>query len=523
VTAAEPYVLGIDLGTSGPKVALIGTRGTLEGIAFEPTGTELLPGGGAEQNPITWWRAITQATRRLLTEHDGAARRVRAIGVTGQWSGTVGIDRQGIPVTPAVIWMDSRGAPMTRARTSGLVRIFGYAPYKAWRWIRLTGGAPGHSGKDSLSHMLFIKEANPEAFARVDKFLEPKDYINFKLTGERVATFDSIALTWVTDNRDPHHVRYHSGLLSLAGIDREKLPDLSRATDVIGKLMPTVADELGLPAGIAVVGGAPDVHAAAIGSGAVKLGQPHLYIGSSGWLSCHVPRKKTDLAHNMAALPAALPGRYLLLNEQTAGACLNYLRDRIFCREDELRPTLFRDAFEIFDKLAAIAPIGSERLIFTPWLYGERTPIEDRTVRAGFYNLSLAHGREHLIRAVLEGVAYNTRWLFDAVESFIGKRIDTVRIVGGGAKSDLWCQIFADVLGVTIERVEAPLFSTVRGAGLLALLGIEEIDEAAIPDCIRATEAFQPRPDAQATYRELQREFVGLYRRNRAMFERLNR
>ncbi|HEX7976043.1 MAG TPA: FGGY-family carbohydrate kinase [Anaerolineales bacterium] len=416
----NPVLLAIDLGTSGPKVGLVSSEGEVLGCEAEAVPLILLPEGGAEQNPEDWWQGIVKATRRLLSRGLAAFDQIAAVSCTTQWSGTVPVDRDGKPLMNAVIWMDLRGAKYIDRAVDGPLAIEGYGLAKLVSWLRIAGGVPSHTGKDPISHILFIRNEHPEIYRQTYKFLEPKDYLNLRLTGRFAASYDSICLHWVTDNRDIARVDYEPGLLRNGGIEREKLPDLTQAVDILGTLTPASAADLGLPAEVKVVAGTPDVQSAALGSGAIRDYQTHLYLGTSSWLTCHVPYKKTDLFHNMASLPSAIPGRYLLANEQEcAGKCLNYLLDDVFFPDDELsagpRPS---NGYDLLNQAAAKAPPGSDKLIFTPWLYGERSPIDDARVRGGFFNQTLRTTRAHLVRAVFEGVAYNSRWLLMYVENW---------------------------------------------------------------------------------------------------------
>ncbi|MGO9161978.1 MAG: xylulokinase [Streptosporangiaceae bacterium] len=513
------HILAIDLGTSALKVALVSADGYVAASEQEPCEVTLLPGGGAEQDPDGWWTLISRASRRLLARSAGPAGEVAAVCCTAQWSGTVAADDRGRPLRPAIIWMDSRGAAQVRRVTGGPLRVHGYGPGKLVRWIRKTAGIPGQSGKDPIAHILWLQQAEPAVYAAAYKFLEPKDWLNFRLTGRAAASYDSIALHWVTDNRDPAAVRYDPALLRLAGVDGAKLPELVAATDILGPLLPGPAADLGLPAGVPVVAGTPDLHSAAIGSGATRDYQPHLYVGTSSWLICHVPAKKTDLLRNMAALPAAIPGRYLLADEQeTAGAALSFLRDQVLFAGGA--PP---DAYRAFDAMAAAAPPGSHGVIFTPWLYGERTPVEDRFVRGGFHNLSLSTTRDDLVRAVFEGVALNARWLLAAVDRFTGRRVGPIRFIGGGAQSAVWCQIFADVLDREIEQVADPVSANARGAGMLAAVALGELSFDQVPDRVSVEQVYTPQRAAAGLYADLLGEFVGLYKRNKAAHARLNR
>ena len=348
------------------------------------------------------------------------------IAFTGQWSGTVAVDEEGNALSNAIIWMDSRGAPYIQQIVNGPLKMQGYGLGKLLKWIRLTGGVPATAGKDPIAHILYLKHVHPEIYDRTYKFLEPMDYLGFRLTGHMATSFDSITLHWLTDNRDIRKIRYHDGLVKLSTIDREKLPDLKPSNSVLGMLRLEIAREWGLRENIQVIIGSPDIHSSAIGSGAVGDYETHLYIGTSSWLTCHVPFKKTDLLHNLAALPSAIPGRYLLTDEQEcAGICLQFLRDNILFHQDGLstgeKP---RNAYQLFDEIATQAPAGSDKLIFTPWLYGERAPVDDPFVRGGFFNQSLQTTRPDMVRAVFEGVAYNSRWLLQYVEQFIKQRVD---------------------------------------------------------------------------------------------------
>lgn len=522
---SSSYTLAIDLGTSGPKVALVSSRGQILDCDKDPVQFYLSPGGGAEQDPEHWWTAICGASQRLLGRYAVSPASITAVSCTTQWSGTVPVDSDGRALMNAIIWLDTRGAPHIKRLTGGLINLQGYDPFKLITWISHTGGVPGHAGKDPIAHILYIKHELPEIYERTYKFLEPKDYLNLRLTGRCAASYDSITLHWLTDNRHISQVDYDAALLKMSGIDRAKLPDLCASTDILGPLLPESAAALGLRPGIPVIVGTPDIQSASIGSGAVRDYDAHLYIGTSSWLACHVPYKKTDLLHNIASLPSGIPGRYLVTNEQEcAGGCLQYLRDNIIYPDDGLTncpPP--EDVLGIFNEIAERVPAGSSSLIFTPWLYGERTPVDDHTVRGGFFNLSLSTTRAHMVRAVFEGVAYNSRWLLGYVEKFIKRPLTEVRMVGGGASSDLWCQIHADVFGRTILQVDEPVRVNLRGAGFLAAVAQGELTFDEIPTCVPIRRVFQPQPENTRVYDRLFKEFIQIYARNRGIYARLNR
>lgn len=522
--ADAQYVLAIDLGTSGPKVALVASSGEVLGCEVEPTRLLITPDGGAEQDPHDWWQAICRASQRLLARDLARPEEIICVAVTAQWSGSVAVDAAANPLGNAVIWMDTRGAPHVARLMRGLLNVQGYDLFKLLPWIYYSGGMPGLSGKDTIGHILYLMHDCPEIYEKTHKFLEPRDYLNLKLTGRFATAQDAVALYWLTDNRDPDRVRYQPGLVRRSGIDPAKLPEILRSTDVLGGVLPEAAKELGVGPHCKVVLGTPDVHSAALGSGAVDDFAAHLYIGTSSWLTCHVPFKKTSAKYNMATLPSAIPGRYLIGNEQeTAGYSLTWLRDQLIWPDDPLHTgPAPPDAYQRLNAIAAGVAPGSGRLIFTPWLIGERTPVEDHTIRGGFFNMKLSTTRAQVVRAVFEGVAYNSRWLKDAVEVFMGRPIHTLNMIGGGANSELWCQIHADVLGCEVRQVQDAIEANVRGVALLAFVSLGLYDFKDIPGRVQVQNTFVPRPENRSIYDELYEEYKKIYRAHQPIHKRLN-
>ncbi|MGW8251857.1 MAG: FGGY family carbohydrate kinase, partial [Anaerolineales bacterium] len=251
--AADVLILAVDLGTSGPKVGLVDHCGQVVGSEFEPTPIHLLPGGGAEQSPGDWWTAVVAATRRLLDRQLVPLDKIAAVGCTGQWSGTVAVDREGRPLMNAIIWMDTRGAPQVQRLGRGALQLAGFSLGKLITWVRLTGGLPTGSGKDPIAHILYIKDHYPEVYRDTYQFLEPIDFLGLRLTGKYAASFDSIILHWLTDNRDVNRVAYHESLLEMSGIDPGKLPALQPPVGLLGGLTSQRAQELGLREGLPVV------------------------------------------------------------------------------------------------------------------------------------------------------------------------------------------------------------------------------------------------------------------------------
>jgi xylulokinase len=523
--ADSMYVLAVDLGTGGPKSAVLSATGRVAAHAFEAVGIHLSEDGGAEQSPQEWWDAVVASARRALQESGVPPERVVGVGCTSQWLGTVPVDGDGAAIEPAIIWMDSRGARAVREKVRGAaVNIQGYAPSKLARWVRKTGAIPSLSGKDPVGHIHFLREQRPDVYRASAVFLEPVDYLNLRLTGLARASHDSITAHWVTDNRDINDIRYDDGLIELAGLERAKLPDLVPTGSVLGGIATGAADEIGLLPGTPVVAGTGDLHSAAVGSGAVGDFDAHLYIGTSSWISCHVPFKKTDALTNVASIPSGLPGRYVVADEhETGGACLTWFRDTVAFPRDALGGAAAPDDFfAVLNEVAASVPAGAHGVLFTPWLNGERTPVDDHTIRGGFHNLALSSTRGDMARAVFEGVALNSAWLLDPVEKFCKTRFDSLAFIGGGANSDLWCQIHADALGRTIRQTEDPVLANVRGAGLLTHLALRHIGIGDIPATVRIKATYEPDPSTAAVYAELLKEFVNLYKETKGIHKRLN-
>jgi len=514
----EPWILAVDLGTGGPKTGAVSLSGEVLGQSVRSVRTRYLPGGGAVQDPADWWRAITADVRKLIATKLVAPRDLVGVGITGQWGSTVPVDSDGRPAGPCLLWADTRGGRLARRTVGGLVPVMGYSPANMVRWVQITGGAPSPNGADPLGHEHYLRKHEPEVYAQATTLMEPLDYLGLRFTGRKAATPASMILSWLTDNRPAAPLGYVPDLVRRARRDAKRLPELIPTGSVLGMIQPAVADELGVPA-VPVVAGVPDLHTAYIGSGAVEPFHGHVTISTTAWIACEVPFKKTDVLHQIASVPGLRPNTYLVANNhETAGICLQWLRDSFFA-SDALQPPPYDELV----RMAAAAPIGAQGVIFMPWLKGERTPVDDRTLRAGFLNLSLTTDRPALVRAVLEGVAFNARWLLDAVEGFTGKRMRALRILGGGAVSDLWCQIHADILERPIERVSEPAFANLRGAGLFAAMALDRLTLDDVRDVVKVERVFEPSSAARTIYRPMYSEYRRLYGRLHSVYARLNR
>jgi xylulokinase len=511
-----PWILAIDLGTGGLKAGAVSLRGELLAHTTSPITTNYLPGGGAVQDPSEWWTRIIDGVRSVVASKAVQPVDLVGIGLTGQWGSTVPVDAEGQAAGECLLWSDTRGGPFSAKAMGGPVSLFGYSPGNMLRWIQLTGGAPSPNGADPLGHELYLRNCEPQVYAKTRFLLEPIDYLGLKFTGRVAATPASMILSWLTDNRPGAKPSYVPELVRRSGRDPGRLPELMPTGSVLGSVLPEVGEELGIPSlpSVPVVCGVPDLHTAFLGSGAVAPYEGHITISSTSWIACEVPFKRTDVIHQMATVPGMHAGSYLVANNhETAGLCLKWFKDSV----------MESDSYEEVVAGGARAPAGSGGVIFTPWLKGERTPVEDRTLRGAFLNVSLSTGRDHLSRAVLEGVAFNARWLQDAVEGFVRRPFAGLRILGGGAQSDLWCQIHADILGHRLERVAEPAYANLRGTGLFAAISLGRVSLDGVRDLVRVTDTFEPQPQARATYEPMYAEFKQFYSRLHASYARLNR
>ena len=496
---AERYIIAHDVGTGGSKSVLADTRGAMLAHRFEPYPVSYPKPLWVEQDPEDWWRAVTTSSRRLLEDTGVPPSDIAGIGFAGQMAGVVPVDAAGQPTRPPVIWLDSR-ADEQAAR---MIRKLG----GEWVMLRVAGALP--SGKDVVCKIAWIRENEPEVYARTNAFLDVTGYLVLRATGRQVIDHTGAGGTGILDNK----TRRWSGLLArLINIDLEKMPEIKSSIDVVGGLSRDAAEAMGLPEGTPVIGGMGDIPAAATGSGALEDGDAHIYIGTSSWLVVSIAKAKNLGRYWMASVASPDPDMLIMIGEsETAGACLKWFAER-FARPDELAAAEGdMGIFRLFDEAAEKVEPGAGKLLFMPWLFGERSPVPDTTVRGCFANLSLEHGRDEMLRAIYEGVAYNLRWLIDAAGTR-GWRCDPLRAIGGGAKSDLWMQIMADITGRRVEAVEDPQEAGAVGTALAVAValgvygGYKEIKKI-----VRVRRVFEPRSENRGLYDALYENYRGLY------------
>lgn len=501
------YILAHDVGTSGSKGTLFNDR--LEMVASESAHYDVLfpEKGHAEQDPLDWWRAITQTTHSIMEHTDIKGTDISGMVFSAQMAGVLPVDENGNALMNCLTWLDTRAAPQAKKIIGkGLVKISGYSLYPLIQFLRITGGSPGMAGKDAISKIIWLKEKAPRVYEEAVKLLDVKDYLIYRCTSEYVTSRDCAHITWLMDSR-PGKFIWSEALLKKYGIDPSKLPQIKKSTDLAGSLSRNAAHELGIPGGIPVVVGAGDMASAAIGSGAVEAGETHVYVGTSSWIGAHLPSREKDLSHYMGSICSARPDMYLCIAEQeTASGCLEWIKTNVV-REfsyDQLN-----------EYISTVEP-GSGGVIFTPWLFGERSPLDDPEVRGGFYNLSLEHDRGHMARAVYEGVAVNIKWALEYFEKLVAKTapLDRIHLIGGGAKSNIWCQIFADAFARPVLRMDNPLGAGARGAAAIALVGLKRFETFSdIKSLIKVETQFEPVRENIPIYENILKEFKRIYKK----------
>jgi xylulokinase len=485
--------LGIDVGTGGTRALIIDETGRVVASATEEHRAFASPQiGWAEQDPADWWRACGVAVRKALAEGHLRGDQISCVGLSGQMHGAVLLDEQERVVRPALIWCDVRTEKQSRDLT---------AQIGAERLIQLTcnPALPNFT----LTKCLWVRENEPENWKKVRSIMLPKDYVRLQLTGGRATDMADASGTLLLDVT---HRRWSKEMLELVQMDASLLPELFESPEVCGKISVTGAEATGLSSGTHVVAGAGDQSAGAIGMGVVSPGTVSATIGTSGVVFAATGRPSLDPRGRLHTFCHAVPGRWMVMGvTQSAGLSLRWFRDQFGMSVN--------NQLESYEGLTAEAkkpPPGCDGLLWAPYLMGERTPHLDGTARAVLVGLTASHTRAHVVRAILEGVAFSLRDTFTIFQE-IEVPVKTIRLGGGGARSALWQQIQADIYGQRVELVEAEE-GAAYGAAILAGVGAKAWPsvDAACDGVVRVASTVNPIPEnlpvmktAYAAYRRI--------------------
>jgi len=482
-------VLAIDLGTGGPKVALVGVDGHTFGWRSAPVATHFVADGGAEQDPREMWTAVVAATRSLLAEVAAPAPAV--IAVTSQYMSTVPIDASGNPTGPCILWMDHRGAAHSRSlRDRDSYALF----------VERHGMVPLPSGLDNVAHAHVLRTHHPEAYAAAAALVEPMDFLTARLTGVVTATQSTVFGQLVCDNRTWGATEYDPTLVAATRLDPGKLAPLVPMNSVVGGVTGAVAAELGIASGLPVVAGTIDSITSAVGAGALGPTDGSVIIGTTSVLVSHIAEHRGDLHSGVLAVPSPLPGMYYVMAENGVGG-----------RAFEWARALFGYADDVSAALADAESVDSGSVQFLPWLLGSGAPQPNDAVLAAYVGLSLQHDRRHAMRATLEGVALNMAWLLPHVEQFVGNPFPFVRFGGGGAQSALWAQLLADALQRPVHRLADPRATNARGAAFLALAALGALDLADVPSLLHTAHVHEPHPGSVARMQNLLANHIAVH------------
>lgn len=492
------YIIAHDLGTTGNKATLYDREGRLVGSAFYAYGTEYAHTGWAEQNPQDWWEAVCISGKKLLSEAGVARDDIACITFSGQMMGCVPLDENAKPLRNAIIWADTRSLDQAqwvgeRVSADDVYHITGH---------RL-------SSSYSLTKMLWLRDHQPEIYKNTYKFVHAKDSIVARMTG-----------AFVTDRSDASSMNLYDintgvwsdQIVQAVEIDPGQLPDIHDSVDVVGYLQASVADDVGVAAGTPVVIGGGDGPCASAGAGVVSEGAAYNYVGSSSWIALATSQPIFDPDKKTFTFGHIVPGMVMPTGTmQAAGASYQWARDQLSAQEVAAGKQLGISEYELMNQQAAKSPAGANGLFFLPYLMGERSPRWNPHARAAFVGLTIRHTRADMIRSVLEGVTYNLRVIMDAFQAQ-GIDIESMRVIGGGARGRFWNQMMANIYGVPVHRLAILEEATSMGAALAGGVGVGLYKDFSMIDQMNAiVETIQPDADEMAAYARHYPIFNSLY------------
>jgi len=492
------YLIGIDLGTSGTKTVLFNEDGEVISSATEEYPLYQPNNGWAEQDPGDWWNACITALKRVLADSKVNPVDISGIGFSGQMHGLVMLDELGGVVRKSIIWCDGR----TAAECAEIESKVGVK-----RLVDITANFAMTSF--TAGNILWVRNHEPELYKRCRHILLPKDYIRYKLTGEYgMEASDASGMNML----DIRTRKWSDEVLKTLEIAPELLPDVKESSDIAGYITPEAAEATGLKAGTPVVYGGGDNAAAAIGTGVVEPGKAFITIGTSGVLFAHSDNVAINSEGRVNTFCAAVPNSWAVFGcTLAAGMSLQWLRNNFFLPEMKVAEGLGKDPYTIMTEQAERIPIGANRLIFLPYLMGERSPLLDPNARAVFFGLSAIHTKYDMLRSVMEGVIYAQRQCLD-VHREMGIEFSEIYATGGGATSPLWRQMIADIFElpvITIQNREGPAL----GAAILAGVGtglFPSVPEAC-RRIIKPNPSQQPISENTKKYTQYYKLFCDLY------------
>lgn len=525
------YVIAYDIGTTGMKTCLFRIDKSIELIESDLKDYELtiLENGGAEQNPEDWYDAMCLTTKNVLSQSGVAIKAIKGLSFCAQMQGLVLVDEKGHAVRPAMSYMDNRAFNEKKKGLEHGFKIAGMNAGKLFKSLIATGAVPA-SIKDPIWKYHWVKKYESEIFKKIYKWLDIKEYLISRLTGEFVMTEDSAFATLLFDVKNKV---FSKKVCHMFDVDMNHLPKVIKSTDKVGTLTLQASKDLGLSEETAVFGGGGDASLVGVGAGAVDVHDTHIYIGTSGWVSTVVGKKMVDIGSMIASIQGASSQTLNYFAElETAGKCLEWVKDHLALDEigiylekvkvSDSTESIHASLYDFMMTAIRDVPAGSHGIIFTPWLHGNRCPFEDHRARGMFFNIGLENGKNDMIHAVLEGICFHLKWQLETIE----KKTETggsIRFVGGGALSKKTCQILADILNRQVETVENPQNIGSVGAALIAGIGLgymPSLHEA--KKMIAVSDVYHPNKEHRNIYDETFKVFKSLYTQNKKSFAILN-
>jgi xylulokinase len=503
----KKFVLAHDVGTSSVKTVLISNTGEINSHHTSPYPFQYPNPGWVEQDPEDYWNGIVENTRYIISNSSVDANLIVGMVFSTQAMGIIPLDKENKVLHNNITWVDGRAEKQAQWLMN---MLGGKSIFKKIIGAEITG-------KDVIPKLRWLKQNLPDIYNNTDTILDVNGFLKFKATGKKVFEWSG-ASSYGFNLKKKDWERL---VFKVAGIDIKKLPPLVRSTDMIGMLSPKAAKELNLPETIKVYGGCDDTQSAAIGSGANAEGQAHIYLGTSAWAGITTSR---NLKHKNGAfcLQSANPLNNLLVGiTESAGSNLEWLIDK-FYRLEKDDPKI-ENIYEFINAETDGVPDGSDYLIFTPWLLGERCPVSTTTTRGTIFNIGLEHTRGHMVNALLEGVGYNLKWIFDIFKKDFRFDMDSIRAIGGGSVNDKWMQGIANITGKKVETINQPKMAGAIGVATCAFVGSGVFNDFSdVNELIHLKKTFLPDPDKLKLFNSLFKTYQAIYKELKTTYNNVN-
>jgi len=508
--SGKNYIIAYDLGTTGNKATMFDENGKMVTSALSEYETFYPGKNQVEQDPTSWWEAVREATNDLISKSNIDKSKIACLTFSGQMMGCVAVDKDAKPLYNALIWADQRGVKQANKLIDklGMKNIY-----------EIVGHRP--SASYGAAKMMWLKDNRPEVYKKTYKFLNAKDYIAAKMTGNFATDYSDASSTNLFDL---NKLEWSEKLIKASGINKEKMPNALPSTEVVGRLKKDVAEQLNLIQGIPVVIGGGDGSCAAAGAGVVDETSAYNYVGSSSWIGIASEKPLIDDKMRTFTWAHVVPGLYSPTGTmQSAGASYQWTRDNLCGLEVFKADQQDGDTYELMNKKAQAVPAGSDSLIYLPYLMGERSPHWNPEAKGSFIGLTIQHSHSHMIRSVMEGVSFNLRIILDAfIEQ--GAELDEIIMIGGGAKGELWRQIMADIYK---KKILIPNYldeATSMGAALTGGVGVglyEDFDF--VHQMLNIEKEVEPNKENYETYEKLYEIFKESYNSLEDIFTKLHK